>query len=126
MQKAIDHMVGGDHYKKMGVEPWQVIESWPQAQQVGFYRGNALKYLMRAGSKDDPLQEIKKARHYLDRLIEVLGENSDTRILTVGGVAQGSFKVHANVDGRKQDEQGCSGVGGPVQTEQNTQRPPRF
>jgi hypothetical protein len=69
---ARDEQYGGDHYKKMDVQPWDVIDSWPQAQQIGFYRGNALKYLMRAGSKDDPLQEIQKARHYMDRLIEVL------------------------------------------------------
>ena len=74
---ARDAQYGGDHYKKMEVQPWDVISTWPQAQQIGFYRGNALKYLMRAGSKDDPLQEIQKARHYLDRLIELLGEKNE-------------------------------------------------
>jgi len=71
---ARDQQYGGDHYKKMDIQPWDVISTWPQAQQIGFFRGNALKYLMRAGTKDDPMQEIQKARHYLDRLIELLGE----------------------------------------------------
>jgi hypothetical protein len=74
---AREKQYGGDHYKKLGVEPWDVVGTWPQAQQVGFYRGNALKYLMRAGNKDDPLQEIQKARHYLDRLIEILENKND-------------------------------------------------
>jgi hypothetical protein len=49
-----------------------VVDTWPVEQQIGFYRGNALKYLMRMGAKDEALQEIKKAAHYTQKLIEVL------------------------------------------------------
>lgn len=69
---AKDKQIGGDHYLTMGVEPWDVIDTWPLEQQIGFYRGNALKYIMRAGTKDSPLQEIAKAMHYLEKLVEVL------------------------------------------------------
>lgn len=69
---ANDKQVGGDHYKKMGVQTWDVVGTWPIEQQIGYYRGNALKYIMRCGSKDDRLQEIKKAGHYVDKLIEIL------------------------------------------------------
>ncbi len=69
---ARSEQVGGEHYKAMPVQPWDVIDSWPLDQQVGFHRGNALKYIMRAGSKDDPLQEIRKAAHYLCKLEEIL------------------------------------------------------
>jgi hypothetical protein len=123
---ARDRQVGGDHYKNMGVEPWDVIGTWPQAQQIGFYRGNALKYLMRAGSKDDPLQEIKKARHYLDRLIELLGERNDSRIAEAGRMAQGSRQVYADVARGKQDEPGCLGVVRPIQAEQDFARHTEF
>ena len=64
--------VGGDHYKKMGVEPWDVIDTWPLDQRIGAYRAGALKYLMRMGSKDEEVQEIGKGLHYLEKLIEVL------------------------------------------------------
>ena len=64
--------IGGDHYKAMAIEPWDVVDSWPLEQQIGYYRGNALKYIMRMGRKDEALQEIRKARHYLDKLIETL------------------------------------------------------
>lgn len=67
-----DMQIGGDHYINMAVEPWDVVDSWPLGQQVGFHRGNALKYLMRLGSKDDALQEAKKAQHYIAKLIDVL------------------------------------------------------
>jgi hypothetical protein len=62
------------HYKEMGVEPWDVIDTWPLEQKIGYYRGNALKYSMRMGSKDDRLKEAKKIRHYADKLIESLEE----------------------------------------------------
>jgi hypothetical protein len=69
---ARDKQIGGDHYKDMGVEPWDVVDTWPIEQRIGAYRHGALKYLMRCGSKDEQLQEIKKCGHYIEKLIEVL------------------------------------------------------
>lgn len=73
---ARDVQVGGDHYKRMGVQPWDVVDTWPREQRVGFYRGGALKYVMRLGTKDEEVGEAGKARHYLEKLIEVLGETA--------------------------------------------------
>lgn len=67
-----DYMVGGSHYTDAAVQPWDVVDTWPVSQQIGYYRGNALKYLMRMGSKDDDLQEIQKALHYIEKLIDIL------------------------------------------------------
>ncbi len=72
--KADDMQIGGNHYLEMGVEPWNVIDTWPVEQRIGFYRGNALKYVMRMGSKDENVKEIRKASHYLAKLCEVLEE----------------------------------------------------
>ena len=69
---ARDKQVAGTHYKDMGVEPWDVVDTWPLEQRIGAYRHGALKYLMRMGSKDEQLQEIKKCGHYIEKLIEVL------------------------------------------------------
>lgn len=69
---ARDRQEGGTHYKKMGVEPWDVVDTWPLEQQIGYYRGGALKYIMRMGSKDASAQEIAKGRHYIEKLLEVL------------------------------------------------------
>ena len=75
--KANDKQIAGDHYKNMGVEPWDVVDTWPMEQRIGAYRAGALKYLMRMGSKDEQLQEIKKCGHYIEKLIEVLSETDD-------------------------------------------------
>ena len=72
LRKANAKQIGGDHYKDMGVEPWDVVDTWPLEQRIGAYRHGALKYLMRMGSKDEQLQEIKKCGHYIEKLIEVL------------------------------------------------------
>jgi hypothetical protein len=66
--------VGGTHYKSMGVEPWDVVDTWPVEQRIGAYRAGALKYIMRMGSKDQSEQEIGKGIHYLEKLLEVLKE----------------------------------------------------
>lgn len=64
--------VGGDHYKKLKVQPWDVVDTWPIEQQIGYYRGGALKYIMRMGNKDISIQEIGKGIHYLEKLTECL------------------------------------------------------
>lgn len=41
-----------------------------EAYDMGFLDGNVLKYLLRAGKKtESPLEDYKKAKWYLDRLI---------------------------------------------------------
>lgn len=67
---------GGSHYKDMGVEPWDVVDTWPIEQQIGYYRGGALKYIMRMGAKDVSVQELRKAGHYIQKLIERLEQHS--------------------------------------------------
>lgn len=69
---ANDKQVAGNHYKNMGVEPWDVVDTWPLEQQVGVYRHGVLKYTMRMGYKDARVQEVQKALHYAEKLVEVL------------------------------------------------------
>jgi len=72
--KADGLQVGGDHYKGMGVQPWAAMESWMTPEQfAGFLRGNAIKYLARCDVKGG-IDDVKKARHYIDKLVEVRGE----------------------------------------------------
>jgi hypothetical protein len=69
---ADSYQIGGDHYKELAVQPWSAMESWmSEAEFEGFLRGNAIKYLSRAGRKGDGLQDLKKALHYLEKLVSV-------------------------------------------------------
>ena len=66
-QKANDVQVGGDHYKKKTIEPWDYII----ANNLGFLEGNAIKYITRHKEKNG-VQDIDKAIHYLTKLKETL------------------------------------------------------
>lgn len=49
-------------------ETIKVIEAWG----LDFCLGNAVKYISRAGKKRDELEDLKKARFYLERRIAQL------------------------------------------------------
>lgn len=64
--QANEIQVGGDHYKQKGVQPWDYII----ANNLGYLEGNVVKYVTRHKDKGG-IQDLEKARHYLDKLIEV-------------------------------------------------------
>lgn len=68
--KVADEQVGGGHYRQTKLQPWDVIDAWG----LDFYAGNALKYLYRAGRKGPKVEDLKKARHYIDKMIELTEE----------------------------------------------------
>jgi len=72
-----EHINHPSHYTKDGIsENIEIIEALGYGH--GFNIGNALKYLYRAGMKDKDkyVEDLKKARWYLDRAINNL-ENTD-------------------------------------------------
>ena len=56
------------HYNQGKFEAIDVIEDW----KLNFNLGNTVKYISRAGHKDDIIQDLKKASWYLNREIERL------------------------------------------------------
>lgn len=58
--------VGGNHYTSLDIQPWMVIEN----NNMGFFDGNALKYIMRYRAKGG-VKDLEKARHYIEKLIEM-------------------------------------------------------
>ena len=65
MPEAVNHPA---HYGGADnpYEAIKVIEAWG----LGFCLGNTVKYISRAGKKGDVLEDLKKARWYLDREIQ--------------------------------------------------------
>ena len=64
------------HYSKRKYQSTQFIEDCGHGE--GFCMGNAIKYLMRARHKENYLEDLKKARWYLDYWIKVVEENKET------------------------------------------------
>jgi hypothetical protein len=65
------HYGGGDN----PYEAIKVIEAW----LLGFNLGNCVKYICRAGLKGSKLEDLKKARWYLDREIQNLEKRSESK-----------------------------------------------
>lgn len=65
-RSARDRQVGGDHYRKHAIQVWDIVDEY----SLSYYAGLALKYLLRAGEKGSKAEDLKKARHVLDRMIE--------------------------------------------------------
>ena len=58
--------VGGSHYRDKAIQPWDYIAS----NNIGYLEGNIVKYVSRWQAKGG-LEDLKKAQHYLTKLIEV-------------------------------------------------------
>lgn len=71
-QTPDQHQVGGDHYTKQAIQPWDIIDTWPQAERIAYYRGNVLKYMMRLNDKDSPAMNARKAEHYCAKLASTI------------------------------------------------------
>ena len=64
--------INTDHYKEgRKYEPWDVIADWG----LGYFLGNALKYISRAGRKDGNAygQDLMKAITYLQKELDNIG-----------------------------------------------------
>jgi hypothetical protein len=66
--KVDDPVTSPAHYKAGAIECLDVIEELG----LDFHLGNVLKYIFRAESKNNYLQDLRKARFYLDRKIGLL------------------------------------------------------
>ncbi len=72
----IDMINHPPHHERGGIETIDVIEAW----ELGFKLGNVIKYIHRRGWKGDEflydkeVEDLKKARWYLDRAIKVKEE----------------------------------------------------
>ena len=58
--------VGGSHYVKHGdFQPWDAWWHW----KLNAFQGAIIKYVVRYRDKGG-VEDLKKARHYIDKLIE--------------------------------------------------------
>jgi hypothetical protein len=65
MSNPYDTQVGGSHYQNMKIQPAEFINK----NEMKFAEGNAIKYICRHINKGG-LQDLEKAKHYIDMIIE--------------------------------------------------------
>lgn len=66
IDKQCDDINHPSHYTQGDIEVIDYIED----KKLGYRLGNVVKYVSRAGHKDDAIKDLKKARWYLNREIE--------------------------------------------------------
>ena len=71
-RKAIDNQVGGNHYKKFTIQPAEFCHK----NKIPYLEATAIKYLCRWKDKGG-IQDLEKAKHFIDLLIEFEKENAD-------------------------------------------------
>ena len=62
---ASETQVGGNHYKDCAIQPIDYILE----NGLGYLEGNVIKYVTRHDKKNG-LQDLEKAKHYIDLIIE--------------------------------------------------------
>ena len=57
---------GPSYYRRGPIDVWDFVRQ----QELGFHLGNVIKYVCRAGYKDNDIEDLSKAIHYLSNEIE--------------------------------------------------------
>ena len=68
---ANDQQIGGRHYIEKAIQPWDYIVQ----NDLGYLEGCIVKYISRYKEKGG-VEDLIKASHYLDKLIEVTNERN--------------------------------------------------
>jgi hypothetical protein len=63
---ALDKQEGGDHYRKLKIQPVEFISE----NGFGFCEGSVIKYISRHKEKNGA-QDIKKAIHYCELILQM-------------------------------------------------------
>lgn len=71
MSDVVNHP---SHYTYGGIEVIDALEAW----DLPFHLANVVKYAARCRHKGKPLEDLKKARWYLDRYIKRLEDAEQT------------------------------------------------
>ena len=64
---ALNKQTGGTHYKDMVIQPAEYAEQ----NGLSLLEGNVVKYISRWKKKGKPLEDLTKAKHCIDLLIEI-------------------------------------------------------
>ena len=74
----MSNAINPEHYNRLNPQPKDVIRAWG----LNFNLGSAVKYISRAGHKDDIVQDLKKAQEFIQFEIDAIegarAERKDT------------------------------------------------
>jgi len=90
---ANETQIGGSNYKNDG----NGEEHWDRVNRLNlnYFQACATKYIERCYLKDNPVQDLQKAAHFIQKLIEIENlahDNTDFDILNHPGLYKGDLR----------------------------------
>ena len=87
----IDLVNNPPHYNQFGIECIEAIQaSMTEKEFIGYLKGNTTKYLWRYNYKGKPLEDLQKAKWYLDKMINIIHTNEEKiKQMTMDGFMEG-------------------------------------
>jgi DNA-directed RNA polymerase subunit RPC12/RpoP len=70
---VLNEQIGGNHYHEGSIQPIEYVHS----NNLDFFEGNAIKYVTRNRRKGTPVEDLKKAIHYIQLKLK-LDHNIDS------------------------------------------------
>jgi hypothetical protein len=92
--------VGGNHYQDCAIQPWEYIVK----NNLGWSEGEVVKYVSR-WKKKNGVQDLEKARHFLDKYIELQYE------IAAAGVPESDSLWQINEKGDMEKKAVCHSPG---------------
>lgn len=101
---ANERQVGGEHYKTMPIQPWDLMELVMSPEEFrGFLKGNIIKYTLRAGRKAGATDDADKAKHYYDKYLEVTEIEDLESLAHITQLKDMITNLHTQAHNTKQD-----------------------
>jgi hypothetical protein len=76
MSSANETQVGGTHYAESSIQHWDFVWS----NDLDYFQGQITKYVTR-WKKKNGIEDLHKARHFLQKYIELVGRAKDAKQL---------------------------------------------
>ena len=81
----MSNAINPEHYNRLNPQPKDVIRAWG----LNFNLGSAVKYISRAGHKDDIVQDLKKAQEFIQFEIDAIEGARAERNIEITGKRNG-------------------------------------
>lgn len=113
---ANDRQEGGDHYKKMSIQPWEAMEAWATDEQFsGYLLLSAIAYLARVNSDGvgkGGKVDVQKAIHFLEKWVEVVDKpeaDTDAAPAKTGDIVRPTAGLATTIAGVPPHMKACLG-----------------
>ena len=70
MSKVNDYQVGGNHYQGAKYQHWDIVAD----HNLNYFEAQILRYVMRCRKKKNMVEDLKKAKQFIEKYIELVEE----------------------------------------------------